>query len=49
VFPGKPGHASRRIENDDDVRDVIAMIRMNYDRIVDRFGLPAEREDERVA
>jgi Family of unknown function (DUF5519) len=49
VFPGKPGHASRRIENADDVRDVIAMIRMNYDRIVDRFGLPAEREDERVA
>jgi hypothetical protein len=48
VFPGKPGHASRRIENDDDVRDVIAMIRMNYDRIVERFGLPAEREGEAV-
>ena len=45
VFPGKPGHASRRIENDDDVRDVIAMIRMNYDRIVERFGLPAERNE----
>jgi hypothetical protein len=48
VFPGKPGHASRRIENDDDVRDVIAMIRMNYDRVVERFGLPAEREGEPV-
>jgi Family of unknown function (DUF5519) len=48
VFPGKPGHASRRIENDDDVRDVIAMIRMNYDRIVERFGLPAERREEPV-
>ena len=48
VFPGKPGHASRRIENDDDVRDVIVMIRMNYDRIVERFGLPAERDEEPV-
>jgi Family of unknown function (DUF5519) len=46
VFPGKPGHASRRIENEDDVRDVIVMIRMNYDRIVERFGLPAERDEE---
>jgi hypothetical protein len=46
VFPGKPGHASRRIENDDDVRDVIVMIRMSYDRIVERFGLPAERDEE---
>jgi Family of unknown function (DUF5519) len=44
VFPGKPGHASRRIENEDDVRDVIAMIRMNYDRVVERFGLPADAE-----
>jgi hypothetical protein len=48
VFPGKPGHASRRIETDDDVRDVIAMLRMNYDRAVERFGLPAEREGEPV-
>jgi hypothetical protein len=48
VFPGKPGHASRRIANDDDVRDVIAMIRMSYDRVVERFGLPAEREGEPV-
>ena len=46
VFPGKPGHASRRIENDDDVRDVIAMIRMNYDRAVERHGLPANRGGE---
>jgi hypothetical protein len=44
VFPGKPGHASRRIENDDDVRDVITMIRMNYDRVVDRFGLPTDAD-----
>jgi hypothetical protein len=48
VFPGKPGHASRRIESDDDVRDVIAMLRMSYERVVERFGLPAEREGEPV-
>ena len=32
VFPDKKGWASRRIESDDDVRDVIAMLRLNYDR-----------------
>ncbi len=41
VFPGKPGYASRRIESDDDVRDVIAMLRLNYDRAVAAHGLPA--------
>ena len=40
VFPGKPGYASRRIEDEADVRDVIAMIRLNYDRAVARHGLP---------
>jgi hypothetical protein len=40
VFPGKPGFGARRIETDDDVRDVIAMIRLNYDRAVARHGLP---------
>jgi hypothetical protein len=49
VFPGKPGHASRRIENEDDVRDVIAMIRLKYDRIVERHGLPKESSGEPVA
>lgn len=28
----KPGWAARRIETQDDVRDVIALLRMNYDR-----------------
>jgi hypothetical protein len=32
VFPGKVGPAARRIENDGDVRDVIALMRLNYDR-----------------
>jgi hypothetical protein len=34
VFPGKPGFAARRIESDEDVRDVIAMLRLNYERAV---------------
>jgi Family of unknown function (DUF5519) len=41
VFPGKPGPAARRIETEDDVREVIELMRLNYDRVVDRFGLPA--------
>ncbi len=32
VFPGKPGYAARRIETDADVEDVIALLRLNYDR-----------------
>jgi hypothetical protein len=36
VFPGRMGPAARRIESEDDVRDVIAMMRLNYERAVDR-------------
>jgi len=32
VFPGRPGPAARSIENDADVQDVIALLRLNYDR-----------------
>ena len=42
VFPGRPGFGARRIENDEDVRDVIAMLRLNYQRVVARHGLPAQ-------
>ena len=42
VFPGKVGWASRRIETEEDVRDVIEMLRINYDRGVTRHGEPAE-------
>jgi hypothetical protein len=42
VFPGKQGPAARRIEDEADVRDVIALLRINYDRAVARHGLPAE-------
>jgi hypothetical protein len=40
VFPGKPGYAARLIDGEDDVRDVIALLRLNYDRAVDHHGLP---------
>jgi hypothetical protein len=40
VFPGRQGFASRRIETDDDVQDVIALMRLNYERVVERHGLP---------
>ena len=41
VFPGKAGWASRRIEGEADAEDVIAMLRLNYDRVVARYGLPS--------
>jgi hypothetical protein len=36
VFPGKVGPAARRIEAEADVRDVIELMRLNYERIVSR-------------
>ncbi len=33
VFPGRVGPAARRIETDADVMDVIALMRLNYDRL----------------
>jgi hypothetical protein len=42
VFPGRQGPAARRIADEDDVRDVIALLRLNYDRVVARHGLPQE-------
>jgi hypothetical protein len=32
--------AARRIENEADVRDVIELMRLNYDRVVASEGLP---------
>ncbi len=40
VFPGKPGFGSRQLASEDDVRDAIALLRINYDRVIDRHGLP---------
>jgi luciferase-like monooxygenase len=42
VFPDAQGPAARRIDNETDVRDVIALLRLNYDRVVARHGLPAK-------
>jgi luciferase-like monooxygenase len=36
IFPGKVGPAARRIEDQDDVRDVIGLMRLNYDRAAER-------------
>jgi Family of unknown function (DUF5519) len=44
VFPGREGPAARRIEDEADVADVIELMRLNYDRVVARHGLPAEPE-----
>jgi hypothetical protein len=41
VFPGKAGPAARRIETEDDLRDVVALLRLNYERVVARHGVPA--------
>ncbi len=41
VFPGRVGPAARAIENEADVEDVIRLLRLNYDRLVARHGLPA--------
>jgi hypothetical protein len=36
VFPGREGPGARRIEDDADVRDVINMMRLNYERALVR-------------
>ena len=42
VFPGRPGFGARTIENEADVRDVVELLRLNYDRVVAGHGLPVE-------
>jgi Family of unknown function (DUF5519) len=42
IFPGREGLGARKMETDDDVEDVIALMRLNYERVVERHGLPAE-------
>ena len=38
VAPHKPAWAARAIKTDEDVDDVIALMRLNYDRVVERYG-----------
>lgn len=42
VFPGKNAMAARAIRSQEDVDEVIELMRINYDRIVARYGLPSE-------
>ena len=42
VFPDKKGPASRSLDTEDDVRDAIELLRLNYDRAVATHGLPAK-------
>jgi hypothetical protein len=41
VFPGREGPAARRIADDADVQDVIALMRLNYGRIAERHRVPS--------
>ena len=41
VFPGKEGWAARPIASQDDDADVIALLRLNYDRQTAKHGAPA--------
>jgi hypothetical protein len=42
VFPGKPEFAARAIREEADIREVIALMRLNYDRLAARDGVPQE-------
>jgi hypothetical protein len=48
VFPGKQGPGARRIEDEADVDDVIALMRLNYDRVVDRDGVPESNGSDKA-
>lgn len=37
-----PGLAARRIDGQDDVAEVVALMRLNYERLVDTYGPPAD-------
>jgi hypothetical protein len=41
VFPGRVGPAARRITTESDMQDVIALMRLNYDRVMQRAHTPA--------
>ena len=41
VFPGSEGWAARDIRSEDDVRDVVALLRLNYARITERHPASA--------
>ena len=45
VFPGKRGPAARAIEDDEDVRDVIELMRLNYERVLAPDGAGSSTSD----
>jgi hypothetical protein len=45
VFPDSQGPAARRIEDEADVRDVIELLRLTYDRTVALHGVPEGAPD----
>jgi hypothetical protein len=49
VFPDAQGPAARSIETEADVRDAIALMRLNYDRVVARDLEPSAAEAARPA
>jgi hypothetical protein len=48
VFPDTEGPAARQIIDDADVRDVIALLRLNYDRVLTRSPSTSVRFAERT-
>ena len=40
VMPENPGWGARKLDSDADVEDVIALLRLNYDRVLLRYGTP---------
>lgn len=42
IFPGKPGWAARRIDDADDVADVLALLGLNYARAVSQRAEPLD-------
>lgn len=40
VFPAREGPAARRIQSEEDERDVIALLGLNYERAAARHGVP---------
>jgi hypothetical protein len=40
VFPGRQGPAARRIEDEVDAREVIELLRLNYDHVAGRQARP---------